>query len=112
MSGSACRGLATTLATNADEVVVTFSRHVRDAYLSGRVAKLRKKHPGHKEVRMLEWETRKPFGIARIGKLDPRLLNVAATLPQRIGHGLDHPESLLANGEVDEQNPGACYAAR
>ena len=29
---------------------------------------------------MLEWKTRKPFGVARVGKLDPRLLNVAALL--------------------------------
>ena len=59
---------------------------------------------------MLEWETRKPIGVARIGKLDPRLLNVAASLAQRVGHSLDHPESLLGHGEVDEQNPRACCA--
>src|SRR6059058_2002525 len=59
---------------------------------------------------MLEWEARKPIGVAGIGKLDPRLLNVAAALAQRVAHGLDHPESLLANGEIDEQNPRACCA--
>ena len=56
---------------------------------------------------MLEWEMPKPIGVARIGKLDPRLLNVAASLAQRIGHGLDHPGSL-ANGEINGQNPRAC----
>jgi hypothetical protein len=59
---------------------------------------------------MFEWETRKPIGVASIGKLDPRLSNVAASLAQRIGHGLDHPESLLANSEIDKQNPGGCRA--
>ena len=76
---------------DVDKVVITFSHRVRDAYLSGRVAQLRQKHPGHKEVRMLEWETRKPIGVARVGKLDPRLLYVAASPTQRIGHGLDDP---------------------
>jgi hypothetical protein len=55
---------------------------------------------------MLEWETRKPVGVARVGKLDWRLLYVAASRTQRIGHGLDDPQRLLANGVVDEQNPG------
>jgi hypothetical protein len=59
---------------------------------------------------MLERETRKSIGVARIGIFDSRLLNVAAPLTQRIGHGLDHPESLLANREIDEQNSGACCA--
>jgi hypothetical protein len=52
----------------------------------------------------------KPIGVAGIRKLNSRLLNVAASLAQRIGHGLDHPESLLANGEIDEQNPRECCA--
>jgi len=56
---------------------------------------------------LLEWETRKPVSVARIGELDPRMLNFTASLAQRVGHGLDDPQSLLANGEVDEQNPGA-----
>jgi hypothetical protein len=55
---------------------------------------------------MLEWETRKPISVARIGKLDPRLSDVAASLAQRIGNCLNHPQSLLTNGEVNEQNPG------
>jgi hypothetical protein len=55
---------------------------------------------------MLEWEARKPLGVAGIGKLDPRLLNVAASLAQPVAHGPDHPESLLANAEIDERNRG------
>ena len=59
---------------------------------------------------MLEWETRKSIGVARIGKFDSRLLNVAAPRTQRIAHGLDDPESLLADREIYEQNSGACCA--
>ena len=58
---------------------------------------------------MLEWETRKPIRIAGVGKLDPCLLYVAASRTQRIGHGLDDPQRLPANGVVDEKNPGHCY---
>ena len=66
----------------------------------------------YRDERMVSdlWEMLKPIGGARIGKLDPRLLHVGASLAQRVGHALDHPERLLANGEIDEQNPGACCA--
>jgi hypothetical protein len=55
---------------------------------------------------MREREARKLISVTRIGKLDPRLPNVATSLAQGIGHDLHHTECLLANREVDEQNPG------
>jgi hypothetical protein len=57
----------------------------------------------------LNGQMRKSIGVVRVGELDPRLLYVAASRTQRIGHGLDDPQRLLANGVVDEKNPGHCY---